>query len=489
MQNVPKIVLKRLQETRIAEAHPDADQLTAFAEQSLAEGERAAVTEHLARCGDCREVVAFAMPASETATVPGPARAARGTWFRGTWFRGAWLKWPVLRWSVVAAGIVLVTSAGLLQYRQRTQQNAALTSSPVQDQDKVRQEEKISTALQDQQLSAPAADAQAIVAQPPEMAKRTPMRKASRGQSTVAAGQPPPSLRAIFPAPQTMNRAGAGRGIGSGSGGGIGGGVFRPGGGEGGGMTTKPDEVRAQNDAFAMAPAAKEAQPAASQNSIAQSSPAAPSQQVAVSGSSQVVEVQTEAAEVAPNLVQGQLEKPRDLPVQGRTFGDVVKAKDLAVIQTPSGEPSALAAPPTASPRWAISSGGGLERSFDGGKTWEDVNVSQVYSAGSMQLKSIPKYGDEKNKKVDKVQSAPVVVFRAVAAINPEIWAGGSGAMLFHSIDSGIHWIRVLPAETGAALTGDITAIEFSDAQHGRIATSAGELWITADDGQTWRKQ
>jgi photosystem II stability/assembly factor-like uncharacterized protein len=38
-------------------------------------------------------------------------------------------------------------------------------------------------------------------------------------------------------------------------------------------------------------------------------------------------------------------------------------------------------------------------------------------------------------------------------------------------------------------LTGDITSIEFSDRQHGRITTSIGEVWITADDGGTWRRQ
>jgi photosystem II stability/assembly factor-like uncharacterized protein len=61
--------------------------------------------------------------------------------------------------------------------------------------------------------------------------------------------------------------------------------------------------------------------------------------------------------------------------------------------------------------------------------------------------------------------------------------------MLYHSADSGAHWARVLPSAEGATLSGDITRIEFSDAQHGRIATSSGEVWITADDGQTWRRQ
>ena len=52
MQSVPKIVRDRLQATRPAVNHPDADLLTAFAEQSLPAAERATVLDHLARCGD-----------------------------------------------------------------------------------------------------------------------------------------------------------------------------------------------------------------------------------------------------------------------------------------------------------------------------------------------------------------------------------------------------------------------------------------------------
>ncbi|MFZ1053229.1 MAG: zf-HC2 domain-containing protein, partial [Candidatus Sulfotelmatobacter sp.] len=66
MHSVPKFVIKRLQERpATAESHPDADLLTAFAEQSLDGRERALVMEHLAACGDCRDVVALALPATE----------------------------------------------------------------------------------------------------------------------------------------------------------------------------------------------------------------------------------------------------------------------------------------------------------------------------------------------------------------------------------------------------------------------------------------
>ncbi len=109
MQNVPKIVRDRLQAAAPAVDHPDADLLTAFAERSLPDRERTVVLEHLARCGDCREIVALALPEIDSvqATVrPSP--------------RG-WLTWPVVRWGFVAASVVAIASLGVLQFQRRSQ--------------------------------------------------------------------------------------------------------------------------------------------------------------------------------------------------------------------------------------------------------------------------------------------------------------------------------------------------------------------------------
>ena len=100
MQNVPKIVRDRLQAATPAVNHPDADLLTAFAERSLPDRERTVVLEHLARCGDCREIVALALPAIEsvqTTIRPSPS---------------GWFTWPALRWGFVTAGVVAVASLG-----------------------------------------------------------------------------------------------------------------------------------------------------------------------------------------------------------------------------------------------------------------------------------------------------------------------------------------------------------------------------------------
>ena len=63
MQNVPKIVRERLKAAATIvnhlDSHPDANVLTAFAERSLGENERGVVLDHLARCGDCRDIDGF----------------------------------------------------------------------------------------------------------------------------------------------------------------------------------------------------------------------------------------------------------------------------------------------------------------------------------------------------------------------------------------------------------------------------------------------
>src|SRR5689334_25251048 len=117
MQNVPKIVRDRLQAARPAADHPDADLLTAFAEQSLRASERITVLDHLSRCSDCRDIVALALPPTETSEVP--ARRARSLW----------LTWPALRWGFVAAGVVVVASiAGLQLQRHSAASNVAVRS-------------------------------------------------------------------------------------------------------------------------------------------------------------------------------------------------------------------------------------------------------------------------------------------------------------------------------------------------------------------------
>jgi photosystem II stability/assembly factor-like uncharacterized protein len=77
----------------------------------------------------------------------------------------------------------------------------------------------------------------------------------------------------------------------------------------------------------------------------------------------------------------------------------------------------------------------------------------------------------------------------AVTTNGSEVWAGGTAGAIFHSSDGGSSWTRLSISAAGIVLTGDVSSIQFSDLQHGTIATSNGELWATSDAGQTWAKQ
>jgi photosystem II stability/assembly factor-like uncharacterized protein len=85
------------------------------------------------------------------------------------------------------------------------------------------------------------------------------------------------------------------------------------------------------------------------------------------------------------------------------------------------------------------------------------------------------------------VSVASGLVFRAVAALGPEVWVGGKAGALYHSSDQGTHWTQIKPTANGAALTADIVGIDFSDAQHGKLTTSEGKIWTTSDGGASWQ--
>jgi Photosynthesis system II assembly factor YCF48 len=110
-------------------------------------------------------------------------------------------------------------------------------------------------------------------------------------------------------------------------------------------------------------------------------------------------------------------------------------------------------------PRWTLSATGALDRSLDGGKTWETVPLGST------------------------------TVFRALSALDSEIWVGGSGGALYHSSDDGQQWVQIKPAADGKSLTSDIDTIEFTDARHGKLATASGETWVTTDAGESWQKK
>jgi hypothetical protein len=146
---MPKIVSDRLGAASLPpnarnaindQTHADADLLTAFAEQALPASERNAVLAHLALCGDCRDVVALALPNMDGAAA-GPTTGIKSTQeesLRKQSSASTRLSFahPTLRWAALAAGIavagaVLLVHPGPLNQltlRSANQQAATTTA-------------------------------------------------------------------------------------------------------------------------------------------------------------------------------------------------------------------------------------------------------------------------------------------------------------------------------------------------------------------------
>jgi len=135
MADLPEIVMRRLASGKAQkaalDAHPDANLLAAFVEQSLASRERLQVLDHLAQCFECREMVALAVPELVAVNVvPRPGFAP-------------WVSWPVLRWGTAIACVVVVGAAVTLRQREAHQASSGegklavasvpATSSPQQE--------------------------------------------------------------------------------------------------------------------------------------------------------------------------------------------------------------------------------------------------------------------------------------------------------------------------------------------------------------------
>ncbi len=467
MQNLPKIVREQLKAGTSVANHPDADVLTAFAEKSLSALERDGVLEHLARCHDCRDIVALALPETEAATVVVPAR-------------GGWLTWPALRWGFAAAGVVLIASLGIVQYRQHSQTAATVAKSRPE-----------LAAYEGRSSAAPAAatpaaateekpDAVTLTAAAPAPAQNSADKDAAKSQVIAHNPAPPPP-----PAQFHSGLAGAQGGVTAGAA------QFGP---------RAPAQWQQQQQAARVQVATPMSRSSAKQQANMASNLNVPSPVPPV-----------EVAGAAPPIT-GTTGEAQSQPLDFRD--EIGKAKAPVAAETATGFPQKPEADkePQELPvahnavngrnvtqlvsnfigpvfRWTISPAGVLRRSLDQGNTWQDIDVtaSQGAAAQAAVGAAVAKTDLAREKSAEAKQSA--VIFRVVTASGREVWAGGSNGALYHSTDTGNHWTRILPQADGIALTGDIVSIQFSDPQHGGVLTSTGETWTTSDSGQTWHKQ
>jgi Photosynthesis system II assembly factor YCF48 len=498
MQKAPKIAIERLRIGTPAANHPDADVLTAFSEQSLPEVERGIVLEHLALCADCRDILALAVPEKdhEMEIVEGSAV-------------GGWFTWPALRWGFVTAGI-LIAGFGVLQYQKHGQtasvadsKSAPSISAPSITVSETRNEPRSAPAAPEatterqKAFSSMAKSAQSKpsddeISKPGFVPAPVPPVSAPRPAGASAEGSAanvlPHGPRMIQNQNNQMNQAQMSQ---------IQSNQIETNQIETNQVQRNKVQMAQQAAVVAQAPA----NAGAGGNQIhGQATAPAPSPQTleAMSGRD-VTELQPLQSQRLDQQAQdggsGESKVERVKPLDSITVTTAGKVLRSRPARSADVLPTALGAP-----SWTISSTGSLQRSFDQGHTWQDVNVHNspgmdAEAAGtnfSMNLKQssgavAQNEKDDADKSKKKMEAS--IVFRAVAANGPDVWAGGSGSLLFHSTDSGAHWTQIVPFAGNAFLTGDIVSVEFADPQHGKVTTSSPETWMTDDAGKTWRKQ
>lgn len=222
--------------------------------------------------------------------------------------------------------------------------------------------------------------------------------------------------------------------------------------------------------ATAREPAAVGGAPAGTPESMVQGRPNTPANSFLMASTASPSELNFSTP--APTLLapaeaaQRQAQQPRSGSLRGRLSlptisfgaGRGVRSFDSAGALVQAGNDSKGSPKPPSNftaPRWTLSADGQVQRTFDG-SSWQTVAI------------------------------APGVVFTAIAGMGREVWAGGSGGALFHSLDGGSTWMRVIPVQDMRVLKDDIVAISFTDRQHGTIHSAGAEFWHTSDAGEHW---
>ncbi len=435
MEQLPKIVRERLQASPKPEVHPDSDLLTAFAENSLPERERTPVLAHLARCGNCREIVALAAPevvlehVAAVAAVPAsPVRT-----------RPAWPSRLIFGWGTLAACVAI--GVLLLRYQSHEKNLPQLASREAAPANVVpRSNEAASIDAKKQPSFEPPAS--------PRMTARLESPPSpqgglkSRGKRESDAGKVS-DMRA-----ERLDEQQAGAGAAPGE--------------TAGALALRPAPPMPQKeqvtvsggaDQVAVADKPKEGPPI-------QVQPSKVANQAVVGAAPRATEAETKQAAAAPPPPPAPSSQSKtsvnSIAAFSRRKDSFETAQAVALEKETAGRMNANYVPT----RWSISADGAtLLRSNDEGRSWPPVKV------------------------------ASNVTFRAVTSFGTEVWAGGNNGALYHSSDLGQHWVKVKPSANGVELTKDIVSLDFADSQHGKLTTADGKVWTTSDGGVSWQVQ
>jgi hypothetical protein len=408
MRELPKIARDRLAAEPVHSAHLDANLITAFVERALLPDERRRVMGHMAVCEPCRAEVQLVIRATQTD--PGAAESVHAALVepRSWWRRGqALLGWRTASAVTAVAAISLAFWFATRQPRPHATRLASNASPPA----------PVTTAAEMAPRLAPSPNA----AGSRRSGKSASQREVEKMLATEArANQPADGLKPGTDEVQVQAQPLSGN-------------------------TPLPAPVRlnAREGAVeALAPAAPQAEGKLSFAALPPAKQPAAHNRAASPNGEGISPQQIERAQAVMSL-QRTLAKS---PAATITVSGQVEERAVRWTINATSSPSSQAGQGT------------VERSLDGGRTWQSVPVA----AG--------------------------VTFRVVFAFGRDVWAGGTAGAFFHSGDRGQHWSAIALPTTGGTVAGDITSIQFADAAHGVVSASSEQTWTTTDGGQSWQQ-
>ncbi len=536
MSQIPESVRRRMQ-AQTAGEHPDADLLTAFAEQALAGQERERVLLHLSACPACRDLVSLAAPEQrEPAEVAAPAKS--------------WFRWPVLRWTAVAATVIVVGAAVSVLLEKRQGYDVAIAPQPTTSTVKAPEAGTSSQEVQSNAATGSKADRLGSKRNEPAVAIHQPKSHAQLSQADehdkFAAGTPAPvapsmtrdlakpleesksksldGLATKQEAPGRKDSALADAGIAQGA---------LVGGQAGTAANTaantvqnhyqssEPQSQMAQagpaqvpgaapqsqmaRDQAQMAPAPPPPPPPTARKEVAKTMrPAAgvisgrvtdPSGAVVPDALVTITNTKTNTSESVRTDAMGAYRFPAVTPgvysVEVTAAGmQTTKTNDLdvngMVAQNMTLHPSAAAETVSVTAeeapvvgRMRAGAAGGVVGALSKKRTPASSTRWRVSSDGAVERSA-------DGVTWGKVDIDPGVTFRSISSNNGDLWAGGTAGALFHSTDSGRTWSRVKVGMEGMWVSDAITSVSFPTQSTGYVTTASNRTWVTEDAGRTW---
>lgn len=466
--------------------HPDADTLTAYAEQLLPARERNQVLEHLSACDDCREVVALSLPEPEAAiAVAGAASAAGRRRFAWKWTPAFGLAASVAVLAIVTVAVIERPHPAGPSFANRDNQPASVapaTSAPSAPASTPSAEGNASASAQPENAKtvSPGVISNAHTSGAPAMAAAPPSRELARAADSAGRpmAAPPPATPVVSASASTILAYSTDRQDYKNQ-------MF-----DAEARSVEPGAVAVNDLPAAPAPQQSNQNLFAINNSITM--PVAGLNQNAPSPHLRITTPSSGGKTSGPHLyakVGGELKdlilpKRYSPPITaGRGFlgNNAMGGTQLNPAKESDQSVAIAAAPASDKAAGDLDQLSAFTARAMGATASEKKELAPGWKvADGRLLKS-----SDSAAWAEAYSGAEGIAFSVVNARGPEVWAGGANAALVHSRDGGATWERIT---LGASATGTITSIETGRASV-RVKSSSGQSWSSADGGKSWTLQ